>query len=323
LENEPFGVAGIVLISEEGPSFGTPIFARNDRADHFIQSSSNESFVEEFVALLTRVDGKRGYVEFRSNRSFVVGSPFSVGFRDIEGRLTVDEKFVLQLKLLDEFEEYMRWPFLAFSIASFVEDEDLVRRITNHDAVQGALKRGELMLPSFLTQQTNSELKEDFSNEQTDELRQIDSARLSKERDEQIKKLWEAGLSANQIAAEVGNLSRNAVIGKVHRMGLSGRAKRPAATDFRPRRPPPDLEFLRREISSSGLARLNVPFKSLTELDQSSCRWPMGTPDSGYVVFCGAPALAGLPYCAYHSRMAYQPIVERRQLGPNGDNKQE
>ena len=49
----------------------------------------------------------------------------------------------------------------------------------------------------------------------------------SDDRVEQLKKLWEAGLSASQIAAELGNVTRNAVIGKVHRLGLSGRAKSP------------------------------------------------------------------------------------------------
>jgi GcrA cell cycle regulator len=49
----------------------------------------------------------------------------------------------------------------------------------------------------------------------------------SDDRVEQLKKLWESGLSASQIAAELGNVTRNAVIGKVHRLGLSGRAKSP------------------------------------------------------------------------------------------------
>ncbi len=49
------------------------------------------------------------------------------------------------------------------------------------------------------------------------------------DRVEQLKKLWEAGLSASQIAAELGNITRNAVIGKVHRLGLSGRAKSPSS----------------------------------------------------------------------------------------------
>src|SRR3954453_16508606 len=58
---------------------------------------------------------------------------------------------------------------------------------------------------------------------------------------EQLKKLWEAGLSASQIAAELGNVTRNAVIGKVHRLGLSGPAKAPSSPAPPPRkaRPPP------------------------------------------------------------------------------------
>src|SRR5438477_6139742 len=59
----------------------------------------------------------------------------------------------------------------------------------------------------------------------------------SDDRVEQLKKLWEAGLSASQIAAELGNVTRNAVIGKVHRLGLSGRAKSPSSSAPRQRKP--------------------------------------------------------------------------------------
>src|SRR4051812_12491117 len=58
------------------------------------------------------------------------------------------------------------------------------------------------------------------------------------DRVEQLKKLWEAGLSASQIAAELGNVTRNAVIGKVHRLGLSGRAKSPSSAAPRQRKAP-------------------------------------------------------------------------------------
>ena len=56
------------------------------------------------------------------------------------------------------------------------------------------------------------------------------------ERVELLKKLWADGLSASQIAAELGGITRNAVIGKVHRLGLSGRAKSPSSTSPRPRK---------------------------------------------------------------------------------------
>src|SRR5437588_5494882 len=58
----------------------------------------------------------------------------------------------------------------------------------------------------------------------------------SDDRVEQLKKLWEGGLSASQIAAELGNVTRNAVIGKVHRLGLSGRAKAPSSAAPRQRK---------------------------------------------------------------------------------------
>src|SRR5215207_1065397 len=67
----------------------------------------------------------------------------------------------------------------------------------------------------------------------------------SDDRVEQLKKLWEAGLSASQIAAELGNVTRNAVIGKVHRLGLSGRAKSPSSSVPRPRKTRPAQQMFR------------------------------------------------------------------------------
>src|SRR5262247_872403 len=64
-----------------------------------------------------------------------------------------------------------------------------------------------------------------------------DIASWTDERVELLKKLWSDGLSASQIAAELGGITRNAVIGKVHRLGLSGRAKSPSAAVPRPRKP--------------------------------------------------------------------------------------
>src|SRR5439155_8976618 len=65
------------------------------------------------------------------------------------------------------------------------------------------------------------------------------------ERVETLKKLWTDGLSASQIAAELGGITRNAVIGKVHRLGLSGRAKSPSSAAPRPRKPRTHSHMLR------------------------------------------------------------------------------
>jgi GcrA cell cycle regulator len=150
----------------------------------------------------------------------------------------------------------------------------------------------------------------------------------SHSRVEQLKKLWEAWLSASQIAAELGNVSRNAVIGKVHRLGLSGRAK--TLSTAAPRRPNahPAQHMVRVtcptargntalaqafEVESDPVTSDNVvPMSqrlSLLELNEATCHWPIGDPSSPDFFFCGNKVLTGLPYCARHSRVAYQPPV--------------
>ena len=155
------------------------------------------------------------------------------------------------------------------------------------------------------------------------------------DRVEQLKKLWEAGLSASQIAAELGNITRNAVIGKVHRLGLSGRAKSPSSAAPRQRkaaRPAQHMMRINRPVSRGNTALAHafdveveadpiaydnvVPMSerlSLLELNESTCHWPVGDPGSADFFFCGGKALNSLPYCAHHSRVAYQPASDRRR----------
>jgi GcrA cell cycle regulator len=159
----------------------------------------------------------------------------------------------------------------------------------------------------------------------------------SDDRVEQLKKLWEAGLSASQIAAELGNVTRNAVIGKVHRLGLSGRAKSPTSAAPRPRkaRAPQHMMRVSRPVSRGNTALAHVfevelepdpiaydnvvPMSqrlSLLELNEATCHWPIGDPASSEFFFCGGKALPSLPYCAQHSRVAYQPTGDRRRQAP-------
>ena len=151
----------------------------------------------------------------------------------------------------------------------------------------------------------------------------------SHNRVEQLKKLWEAGLSASQIAAELGNVSRNAVIGKVHRLGLSGRAKslssaaprrrnaHPAQYKMRVTRPVArgntalaqtfDVEVEPDPVTSDNVVPMSQRL-SLLELNEATCHWPIGDPLSPDFFFCGGKVLTGLPYCAQHARVAYQRI---------------
>src|SRR4051794_31958914 len=154
------------------------------------------------------------------------------------------------------------------------------------------------------------------------------------DRVEQLKKLWEAGLSASQIAAELGNVTRNAVIGKVHRLGLSGRAKSPSSAAPRQRKARPAQHMMRvsrpasrgntalahafeLEMEPDPIAYDNVvPISqrlSLLDLSEATCHWPIGDPSTPEFFFCGGKALPGLPYCAQHSRVAYQPAGDRRR----------
>lgn len=156
------------------------------------------------------------------------------------------------------------------------------------------------------------------------------------ERVELLKKLWNDGLSASQIAGELGGITRNAVIGKVHRLGLSGRAKSQTSSVPRQRKPRASAALLRvarpAMRGATALARLPayeieydaapeataeiVPIGqrcSLIELSEDKCRWPIGDPGTPEFAFCGGKAVEGLPYCTHHARIAYQPLGERRR----------
>jgi GcrA cell cycle regulator len=111
----------------------------------------------------------------------------------------------------------------------------------------------------------------------------------TEQRLEQLKSLWAKGLSISQIGAEIG-VSRNAVVGKVHRMGL-------------PKRQSP---IMRSEKTPAvrPAAKTASPM-TFEEWDRSKCCWPIGDPKSDDFRFCGERASEGRPYCAHHCAMAY------------------
>lgn len=145
------------------------------------------------------------------------------------------------------------------------------------------------------------------------------------EREALLKKLWLEGLSASQIAKQLGGVTRNAVIGKVRRFGLSGRATasaprsrpanasekvvpiRPKMEQRKPKRvaPPvaeqalaPGKRIYREE--SSGSATIHT-------LEKHMCKWPIGDPAQNGFTFCGKRTADGAPYCVPHAQVAYQP----------------
>ena len=145
-----------------------------------------------------------------------------------------------------------------------------------------------------------------------------------------LTKLWADGLSASQIAAELGGITRNAVIGKVHRLGLSGRAKSASSSAPRQRKARSSGHMMRVPRASmrgnTALAYdyemepepelIEIPLeqrKTLLQLTDKTCRWPIGDPGSTEFFFCGGENANEQPYCAYHARVAYQPMTDRRR----------
>jgi GcrA cell cycle regulator len=156
------------------------------------------------------------------------------------------------------------------------------------------------------------------------------------ERVESLKKLWLDGLSASQIAKQLGGVTRNAVIGKVHRLGLSGRAApsqparpvfkaprpaRPAATAMPIARrapsvveptpaaasePAPQLPALAGRVEERGVA-------TVLTLGAHMCKWPIGDPSTDDFSFCGRRSADEGPYCVEHARVAYQPQQSKKK----------
>ncbi len=152
------------------------------------------------------------------------------------------------------------------------------------------------------------------------------------ERVELLKRLWADGLSASQIAAELGGgVTRNAVIGKVHRLSLSGRAKQSGTPHQRRPRAPRQPRVQRTIVIGNTALKLHrapqprrlpvledvvvpIPLKaSILALNESTCRWPIGDPQDEDFSFCGHSPRDSSPYCEYHARVAYQPQMERRR----------
>jgi GcrA cell cycle regulator len=154
----------------------------------------------------------------------------------------------------------------------------------------------------------------------------------SDERVALLRKLWAEGLSASQIAKQLGQVTRNAVIGKVHRLGLAGRAtpSRPAKRPVRAARPRlvgPSAPRLRPAFTA--VPALDTPqleplrfddgrTANVLSLSERMCKFPIGDPNDTSFAFCGRDATCG-PYCQDHARLAYQPSQarKRRQSEPD------
>ena len=143
----------------------------------------------------------------------------------------------------------------------------------------------------------------------------------TEEKVSKLKELWGTGNTASQIAEIIGGISRNAVIGKAHRLNLSSKIKTRHSSSGQNLNNNSAVNNSKQRQGRQGKFKsllIEKDFepenpKKLEELDESSCKWPVGHPEEESFYFCGRSSLKDFSYCKLHLLYAYQPKGKREE----------